>query len=67
MNLQVQHMTVFTYMPHDANRPALDLSVTMTAQQIERAICTMLGSLTDEQADKLLRREFPQLFLEATA
>lgn len=67
MNLQVQHMTAIPFMPFDAERCALDLSVTMSRKQIEGAICTLLGSLTDQQADQLLRREFPQLFQEVTA
>lgn len=64
MNLEVRSMTVFPSTgAWEGDRHFLTLNVTMSRAQIERAICTLLGQLTDEQASDLLRTDFPQLFL----
>jgi len=65
MNLQVTSMTVFSNtLPREGDRHYLDLNVSMSRAQIERAICTLLGHLTNQQAAHLLREEFPKLFNE---
>lgn len=63
MNLEVTSMTVFpnTY-SLEGDRHFLTLNVSMSRAQIERAICTLLGQLTDEQASDLLRTDFPEFF-----
>lgn len=63
MNLQVNSMTVFSNTgAMEGDRHFLDLSVSMSRPQIERAIVTLLGSLPQEQAYHLLRTEFSELF-----
>ena len=63
MNIEVRSMSVFpNTVPFEGDRHYLSLSVSMSRTQIERAICTLLGQLTDQEADRLLRSEFPQLF-----
>ena len=63
MNLQVTSMTVFASThAREGDRHYLDLSVSMSRAQIERAICTLLGQLTDQEAQHLLHSEFPELF-----
>jgi hypothetical protein len=63
MNLQVNHMTVFPNTgAREGDRNYLDLNVSMSRPQIERAIVTLLGRLTDQEAQHLLREEFPELF-----
>lgn len=63
MNLEVTSMTVFpnTY-SLEGDRHFLTLNVSMSRAQIERAICALLGQLTDEQASDLLRTDFPEFF-----
>ena len=63
MNLEVTSMTVFpnTY-SLEGDRHFLTLNVSMSRRQIERAICTLLGQLTGEQATDLLRTDFPEFF-----
>lgn len=58
MNLQVTSMSVFA----NPFKDCLDINCSMSRPQMERAICTLLGQLTDEQALELLRTDFPQLF-----
>lgn len=63
MNLEVRSMTVFPSTgAWEGDRHFLTLNVTMSRAQIERAICTLLGQLTDEQATDLLRTDFPEFF-----
>ena len=63
MNLDVQNMTVFANtMAREGDRHFLTLNVSMSRNQIERALYTLLGQLTDEQAHNFLRSEFPDLF-----
>jgi hypothetical protein len=62
MNLQVNTMSVFSSQFEREGRHSLELSVSMSRGQIKRAICTLLGHLSDQQAAHLLRSEFPELF-----
>lgn len=63
MNLQVTSMTVFaSTFAREGDRYYLDLSVSMSRPQIERAICTLLGQLSTEEASHMLHSEFPELF-----
>lgn len=63
MNLQVICLSAFANtVAFEGDRQYLDLSVQMSRAQIERAICTLLGQLTTEDAAHMLRSEFPELF-----
>ncbi len=68
MNIQVNSMSVFSStFAREGDRHYLDLNVTMSRAQIERAICTLLGHLTDQQAAHLLHSEFPELLTTEAA
>lgn len=68
MNLLVRTFTAFPgTLPTGGDRHYMELNVSMSRAQIEHAIVTLLGSLTDADALHLLRSEFPQLFAEEAA
>lgn len=63
MNLQVNSMSVFANtFAAEGDRHYLDINCSMSRPQMQRAICTLLGQLTGQEAQHLLRTEFPQLF-----
>ena len=58
MNLQVTSMSVFA----NPFKDCLDINCSMSRPQMERAICTLLGQFTEQDAAAFLRSEFPELF-----
>lgn len=63
MNLQVTSMSVFANtFATEGDRHYLDINCSMSRPQMQRAICTLLGHLTGQEAQHLLRTEFPELF-----
>lgn len=63
MNIYVRSFTAFPgTTPMEGDRHYVELNVSMSRAQMERAIVSMLGKLTHSEAAQLLRSEFPELF-----
>lgn len=63
MNIEVVSATMLPgVMAWEGDRHYIQLNCSMSRAQIERAICTLLGQLTDQDAQHLLHSEFPELF-----
>lgn len=62
MNLLVSSFSAFPGTHGD--RAYMELNVSMTRDQMQRAVVEMLGRMTESEAAALLRREFPELFAE---
>lgn len=63
MNLQVTSMSVFANtFAAEGDRHYLDINCSMSRPQMQRAICTLLGQFTEQDAAAFLRSEFPELF-----
>lgn len=68
MNINVRSFTAFPgTLPVEGDRHYIEMNISMSRAQMERAIVTMIGKLTDSEAAHLLRSEFPQLFAEEAA
>lgn len=66
MNIQVNSLSVFSStFAREGDRHYLDLSLSMSRPQMERAIVTLMGHLTElprANLAHLLRSEFPEVF-----
>ena len=66
MNIYVRTFTAFPgTLPIEGDRHYVELNVSMSRAQMERAIVSMLGKLSEAEALHLLRSELPELFAEA--
>ena len=63
MNIEVVSATMLPgVMAWEGDRHYIQLNCSMSRAQIERAIYTLLGQLSTEDAAHMLRSEFPELF-----
>ena len=62
MNLQVNTMSVFSSQFEREGRHCLEINVSMSRPQIERAIVTLLASMPEHQAYEFLAGEFSEWF-----